>query len=173
MADLSLHDAPLSEVEARLSDLVREALELRGGVSLPGPQAGPSDVIKSMSDTRRALDRVEFLLNQGVRAKARVSRLNASAVAAFDDAWDSASKGTRGNLLANRGGDYSGPRERYAEANLAAFNELRDKRQAERMLSVAVEVETVLRNCHRGLDSLRADHHALLRAFNVQSVLES
>ena len=57
-----------------LTGHVRETLDLRLGAELPTVHAAPSEVLGNLLDVRRRIDRVEELLSQVLRARARAQR---------------------------------------------------------------------------------------------------
>ena len=168
-----------ADVEKRLSALANEALELRfgaaddplGPVALPNDLSNPQVVMDSLVRVRQRLDRVDYLLCQVMALRTAAKRGSDSAQAQADDAWDTAVMSIR-NATVRRNDDFTGPRERYAEANLATINQKRDARLANDTAYLADSYEQVVRHAQRGLDSLRYDHIAVLNGLNVLHYLE-
>lgn len=167
------------DYRSRLDAIVREALDLRfseagdaeGPVRLPGTEDGPQRILDSLVRVRRRLDRVEYLLAQAVIIKGAVGRSLDAAQAEADDAWESHVVEQR-RAPVRRGDDFSGPREKYAEASVATLEQKIAARAAQDLASRATEAEQVVRSLYRGLDSLRYDHIALLNGMNVLHQLE-
>jgi len=154
-----------------LTGHVRETLDLRLGAELPHPQATPSEVLAGLQDIRRRIDRVEELLSQVMRARARAQRAATLAQAEADDAWDEAIRRVRSAPL-QAGGEYSSARERHAEANLAILDRRHAARRAAELAHQCDEATDVIRLAHRGLDGVRQDCLAILRALAFESHLE-
>jgi hypothetical protein len=171
-------DLPLSRLEEELAEWAAEALRLRfaevagsPAVELPPVESGASEVMQRLLAVRQRLDRVEELLARATRARGRSSRAAQVAKAQADDAWDVSSQRGRAAPV-RRGGEFEGPRERYADNNLATLDQRRATREAERLADSASECLDVVRLCHRGLDGIRQDLLTMLRAFQFESHLE-
>lgn len=160
-------DLPLTTLEQHFAAWVAEVLELRFGSELQLPVSGstPSSVQDSLVQVRQRLDRVEGILSQVLRARGRCKRAAKVARSVADDRWDA-------SVVTVRKVEYQGPRERYAEASLASFEQLRDARAAEHLADVADEAYDVVRLAQAGLSALRYDHVAVLRGFAFESSLE-
>lgn len=171
--DLDKFDLPLSQLEDQILSWVKEALDLRfaqrGGESLV-PDQGSSPVLNGLLSVRARLDRLEELLASATRARGRAARATAIAKAVSDDAWDSQSQVELQRT--QRHGEFVAPRERYANSNLETLNQKRDFRAAERLQHCADEAYEVIRLVYRGLDGVRQDHLAVIRALSFESHLE-
>jgi hypothetical protein len=155
-------------VNTEIETLVIEAVDLRHQVKFP-TVVTPDSLVLSVVHLRQAFDRVEAILVMMTRLRGRLAAELAVAQAEQEGAWD------RAATASSRSGsqrDFSGPRERYAEFNLAAFKEKTALRHAElRYKEVDVAVD-VIRILHRGIDSVRSDIHIAMRAMNLESRLE-
>lgn len=164
------------DLRAKMDVAVKEALELRfadagdtdGAVGLPSGGT-PQEVLDSLIRVRRRLDRVEFLLASVIRLRGMAARAAEATRAELDDQWDRKSVENR-----RRGGvnDFSGAKERYADVNVALFDQRREVRAAEDLKSRADEAEQIVRTAHRGLDALRYDHIAVLNGMSMLHHLE-
>lgn len=149
---------------------VEEALQLRMGLpdlAALGPEPSPMDVVAHLVQARGSLDRIEGILMSLMRLRERAFAESRLAEARAEEKWDEASAGRQSSKR-----DYEGPRERYADNNLAALSERRQARAAKdraEYLQTAVEV---VRTAHRGADSVRNDLHAVLRAATFDRTYE-
>lgn len=159
------------DVRAALSAYAAEVLVLRFDGELPGPEAGPGDLLSTLLDVRRRLDRIEELHARAIRIKGQVHRKAAFATAVADDAWDTAAQSRR-TAPVIRGDEYSSARERTAEANLATVNERVAARKASALATDCDVFVDVIRLAHRGLDGTRHDLLAMLRTLQFETVLE-
>lgn len=159
------------EIRDRLDAYLREALELRFAGEHPNPGAGPAAVLASLLDVRVRLDRVEELLVQTlrIRARARSAADHAEAVAA--DAWDRSVDGARSAPVV-RGDEYSSAKERYAAANLAVLDLRIAGRSAQDLAGACESAVDVLRLTHRGLEGVRHDYLAIIRSQQFESTLD-
>lgn len=157
--------------DSSLSDQVREALDARFSVKLPPAGSSPQQLYETLVLARASLDRVEEILQQFVLVRARTQRAYDIARAAVEDAWDEAAvKGLSPQGRAQA--DFIGPRERYANYNLATLDLRRTERQAKQEYDVVSEAYEVVRVAHRGLDGLRQDLHVLVRSQQVERALD-
>jgi hypothetical protein len=157
------------DVRAQLDELVVEAIRLR--FDTPPPRLrSPHELLDALYDVRVRLDRVEQILSQAQRLRARARDAAASAEALAEEAWDRAAQQARNSPVSRD--DYSSARERAAEANLAVLTERRTARAASALASYVDNQVDVLRTANRGLDGLRHDLLAALRAFQIESSLE-
>lgn len=161
----------MEELKSKLEHLVDEALALRISAHLPEMGADVHTVVDSLLDTRHKADRLEGLHIQALQVKAKISRIAASAKAEADDAWASAISDMRSAAVRNRD-TYEGPRERYAEADLASIAQKRKARKAEELLSLAEEADSIIRIAFKGLNEVIQDHRTWLRSLQFQSYLE-
>lgn len=159
-----------ADARAALDELVVEAVKLRFDVGLSGAAPTPAQLLDSLYDIRGRLDRVEEILTQALRLRARVRAAATSAEALAEEAWDRAAQRGRQQPIARD--DYSSGRERTAEANLATLDQRRAARTAAELAAyVDAQVDT-LRTLHRGLDGVRHDLLAVIRALAFESHLE-
>ena len=156
-----------------IEPLIEEVLQLRFSQHLPEVTASPIEIIESLRETRQSLDRVEEILSKILRLKGQKSRESFSAKAEAEEAWDEAMQQIELRNNARRGTqEFIAPREKYAGANTKTLKEQRTARQSELALMRVSEAEQVIRQAHRGLDSLRQDHNTLLRAIVVETSIE-
>jgi hypothetical protein len=135
---------------------------------MPYAEAAPQVVLDSLLEARWKADRVENLHVQALQIRAQVARMANSLRAQADDAWTTALVKAR----SARRAEFEGPRERYADADLASLTEKRDARKADDLLSLADEVSDVIRVSFRGLNEVIQDHRTWLRALQFQTYLE-
>lgn len=165
----------LAQLCEQLELLTDEALDLRYSAtdysqapSLPEPGTPLDDVLVSLVHVRRRIDRVEEILSEAIRARGRIRRMHDTAQATVQEKWDEAvTTDPRINS-----GSFVAPKEKYAQANLATMSLKRQMLLATDALSRADDAVEVIRQAHRGLDSLRYDHVVLIRAQTVLSSLE-
>lgn len=155
-----------------LEDLVDEVVRLRFEETLPPSTATPSEVLESLRRTRQRLDRVEEILARVLRLKGSKAREHLSVKADADEKWDAQVVKVNERNQRVRGNDFVAPRERYADANLATFNEQRAALAAELAYKRVEEAERVIRQSHHGLDTLRQDHSTILRTIVVENSLD-
>lgn len=159
-------------VEDTLAACVREVTALRRDVKFPHAGAAPTEVQEALLDTRQRLDRVEEILSQVIGYRGAARRRLTEATASADEVWDRASVTTRGNTTLT-GRDFTGPRERYADANLATLESRRAQRIVAEMSSRVDDAHDQIRLMHRGLDGVRQDLIVLLRSAQFLSSLET
>lgn len=156
------------EDDSRIVDMVAEVYELRFGVT-PFDRTTPEGYVNLLVDVRRRIDRIEEILILLTTLRGQALRGFTILNAEYDFAWDKSAQAI------NRAGNMErcGPRERYAENNLAAFEEARARREADlryKELDAAVDA---VRIAHRGLDGVRSDVTVALRAQSLQTSLET
>jgi len=160
-----------ADLGAALDALVTEALRLRHDGKLPTAPAAPVAVLDALLDVRARLDRLEELLTQALRVRAGAHEAAALATATAEDAWDSEISRLR-NAKVRPGDEYSTARERHAQANLGTLELRRAARQAEDASRRCERAVEVIRVAHRGLDGVRGDLLAWLRATAFESNLD-
>lgn len=159
------------QVERLLQDYLVEVLELRFTFTIPPPGAASDEIVRSLSDTRQRLDRVEELLVRTMRIRARARRAATAATASADDQWNRAVRKVA-TSSARQGPEFQGPRERYAEADLAILEQRHQARLAEALAAHCDETFDAIRTMYRGLDGLRQDHVTMLRSQQFATHLE-
>ncbi len=160
-----------TDIPTTLGGYVREALALRLAPDLPGVAATSVEVLAGLQHVRRCLDRVEELLGMTLRVRARAQRAAVVAQATADDAWDNAIGRVR-SAPVKAGGEFTSARERHAEANLVILDLRHAARHAVELAHHCDEAVEIIRLAHRGLDGVRQDHLAILRALAFESHLE-
>lgn len=160
----------VSVTETFLEGSVREAADLRRHKSLPGPGADPQEVLESLLEVRRRYDRVEEIYLTVLQVRGKIARAKQARQAEAEDAWNEALKRARASPTRE---DYEGPRERYAEADLATIDFKVKARQAEALASIADGALECIKTVLRGLDGTRQDHLTWLRSLSFQSHLET
>jgi hypothetical protein len=161
-----------SDFKAVLAALREEAVQLRFSVTLPASEADPQEITNSLLEARAKTDRVEGVYYKVVQIKSQVSRDLATRRALHEEQWAQSLISQKRSPVA-QGDNFIGPRERYAEADLATITLKRDVRLAEELMSLSDECHEIVRTCLRGLNDLRQDHLSWLRSIQVQSYLES
>src|SRR5687768_16899500 len=142
---MTVNDQEVQDVESTLLGFMEEAYRLRFGKTVsPNPGEGVTELLSKLLDVRRSMDRVEELLFKSLRIRAKIDRINTSVQADVEDKWDQAVKDTRSNSVI-RGSDMVGPRERYADANLATLVVRREARRVAALMSTANEAVEVIK----------------------------
>ncbi len=154
-----------------LSDVIDEVLTLRAQVSMPSESAIPQAVLDSLISARAKADRIEALSINLLRVRYVVSRQLASARAVLDDAWAQAVVDINKQVSRNHD-QYEGPRERYAEADLATLQLKRSVRKSEEAMALVDETSDVIKIALRGVNETIQDHRTWLRTIQVQSYIE-
>lgn len=155
-----------------LASYIEETLELCLSYKMPDIDSDPVSVAAiTLADVRQRLDRVDTLLSNTIRLRARAYRMLATVKAEAEDAWDAAAMKRRAAPV-QRGDEFYSAREREAEANLATLDKRIGVRKATEVAHLCDEAHDVIRIHHRGLDRVRADVLALLRAAQFESHLE-
>lgn len=160
----------MPDVTVFLDQAVTEAVKLRADTDLGGT-LDPADLAHTLRDIRGRQDRVEELLRQVTRIRGRAVLAAQLAQHKLDDGVDQALHTNR-TASVSRLGEYSSAHERDAEANLATIDLRFAARAAHQLARRCDETVDVLRLTHRGLDGIRQDIHALLRASAFESHLE-
>lgn len=159
------------EIGGVLDTYVREAQQLRAVVDLPVVGTTAAEVLVFLAEVRSRLDRIEELLMRSIRLRAKAMRTHAIAQAAFDDAFDASITQIR-RAPSSPGREFLSARERTAEANLAVIDLRGTARGAQSIVAHCDEAVDCIRLAYRGMDGLRQDAHAVLRAFTFESHLE-
>lgn len=162
-----------AQIKEALDAWVAEALDLRfNGLPVIEVGAHAQDVLSALLQVRQRADRVDALLSQATQLKARVGRSSLAAKYAAEDSWDQELQKDKQSTVRRNQSDFDAPRERYSRANLASFEEQRASRKAEVLKSLVDECYDLVRGCKFGLDGLRSDLVAILRAYSFESHLE-
>jgi hypothetical protein len=149
-----------------------ELSSLRNGVTIPLPSQGPQVFLSALLDVRGRLDRMEEVFRSLIRLKATVDNINSDLSFEADTAWAEALARASSKSSARITGEYHGPRERYAEADLAVLDLRKRQRDiAKRVAGFQAYLDEV-RTAHRGLEGVRQDLLAALRSFQFESSLE-
>ena len=160
-----------ADVEGSIAPYIQEVLRLRSEASIPSATAIPQAVLDSLLEVRAKADRVEQISIQVLRIHYMAVRRTAFVRAQVDDAWAQAIVDLK-KAGARSGDQYEGPRERYAQADLATLTLKRELRKAEQLLSHADEASDVIKTALRGLNEVIQDHRIWLRTIQVQSYIE-
>jgi hypothetical protein len=159
-------------LETRIAEMLDEALTTRQTIMAP-LGSNPDELLAALADVRARLDRVEELLASGLRLRGQARRAAEDASFAADVAWAQALESIKSAPVRRGGSDsFEGPRERYAQADLAIFDAKRHTRALARQASEMDDYVEVLRLTLRGLDGVRSDLLVMLRAFQVEARLE-
>lgn len=114
------------------------------------------------------MDRVEAILADIVRVRARTAQEVADRRAALNDHWnDIASKSKVGFAY----GD-AAPRERYARYSQETIPEERALRRAEKLDREVGAAQEIVRTFHRGLEGVRRDLDLRIRLISLAGQLE-
>ena len=156
---------------SELKDIFEEALKYRFEGKLLSSYSDPQEVMESLMDYRRRADRVEEIFYKFVHLRAQAQRDKMTATLKYDQAWAEAMEQAKKNPV-RQGDSFVGPRERYADADLASLVERRELYKAEQQYSVLEEMHDILRNALRGLNDVCQDHRSWLRTLQFQSNLD-
>lgn len=158
-------------ITAALEGYIREAIGLRMLAEVPPVAPDPAELQRHLLDARGRQDRVEELLRNALRIRARAQRANHAATAQADDAFDEAIHRQRCAPVQS-GGEFTSARERAAEANLATMDLRRTARTTAELTHVCEEAVEVIRSAYWGLSGVREDLRVLLRSTAFESHLE-
>lgn len=158
------------ELETKVYQTLELALSYRSKVVLPEPSSTPQAVLDSLLDARVKADTVESMYLSLVRIRARAVRKVAAIKAEHEDAWNQALVDMKSG--SRQRDQYEGPRERYAEADLATLMTKRQLRKAEETLGIVDEGVDILRTAFRGLNEIIQDHRVWLKSLQFQTYLE-
>lgn len=167
----------MTDVDGLLDRWMTEAFELRfneiegHAPEIPDPELGPPEILASLLRIRKRLDRVDGLLFRAAKLRSRAQIGAAADEASVSDKW-ATELGRVRNAPARHRDDFSGPRERYAEADLAVLDLRRTARLSASTAAAAKDAYDVISKCWWGLDGLRQDHLAVLRTLQFESSLE-
>lgn len=153
-----------------LSDLLIRAYDIRKEYAVTTEFSETLDTPVELYDKlklcRNGLDRLEVILNDAIRLKARVDRLK---IAKQGEVEDAEVKVVSTNSKAK---DYQAAVDRKIEVNAKTISERRALRQVTEVSVEAQATVEVIRNMHRGLDAHRNGLNSGLRAITVISSLE-
>ena len=152
--------------------LMQEAIALRFKEEIPHSAAGPQEVLESLLSCRLRADRIEGIYLRVLNIRGSLFRRNEVSKAEADDQWAAAIVKLK-NSSVQRGDSFSGPRERYAEADLETLSFKREARKAAELLDLAEEALNIIRTVLKGINDTRQDHISWIRSLNFQSNLET
>lgn len=158
-------------IQGALVKMQTEALDLRFGGALPDSSAGNKQIVDTLLDVRRRVDRVEEVYGKAIRLRAEARRQHTAVKAVVEDAWDRSAVAAR-RASVGRGDEYATARERHAMANLDVLELRRDERSAGQVVDVCDEAVEMLRLTYRGLVDLRQDFLAILRSIQFETTLD-
>lgn len=173
--ELAEYDQPFEGIEERIVAWVEEALELRHGAA-EDPEGGLDGVldvdtpVAAVHQLRRVVqraDRVDALLANATRARARAKRAEDAAKFQAARAYDEAAQ-----QVGARRVEFSTARERHADASLNSFEQQRIAHHAARTVSIASEAHEVINQVHWQLDTLRKELRAVLNAFQFEASMD-
>jgi hypothetical protein len=157
-----------------MGDYIKEAVDLRYSATRPGVGADQSELLVALQDYRQRLDRIEELMVRAFLKKGAAYRNSKNLQDVAQDKWDESLTQTtaakKSSLLQSQ--EFIAPKEKYAAANLATFDQRRALRQAEDDLSWAETASDVLLKMYRGLDSGRQDLLARIKAIPMVTSME-
>jgi hypothetical protein len=149
-----------------MASWLEEAGRLRQ-VQAPVPDAPPETVSEVLVAVRGRLDRLETLLGLAWMVRGNARRRAAEQQEDYDDRWDElAVRGKRNQP------EFSAAKERTADYNLALVELRIQVRQAQKLASETDDVARRIELAYRGLDGLRQELLARLRAVTFLSSLE-
>jgi hypothetical protein len=161
----------LSEI---LSKWLKEAAELRYGAKPVPIGADQSVLLAALQDYRARLDRIEYLMVQAVLIKGKAYRATKVLQDDAQDKWDESLTRNNAKKTASLVGaqEFIAPKEKYASANLATFEERRAVRISEDDLSWAETSVDAITKMYRGLDSARQDLLTRIKAIPMVNSME-
>lgn len=160
------------KIRNSLSVSLEEAIKLRFSIDIPGSYASPQEVIELLLSVRKIADRLEELYLACLQLKGEVSRNSTIDKAVADNNWAKAIS-TLNNSGSAHMDSFSGPRERYAEADLMTFESQRTAQRSANLTSYTSDVVESLNVALRGVNNTRQDLLTWLRTLSFQSHLES
>jgi hypothetical protein len=145
---------PQELLQKELTDYIEAAIKLRFEFKVIDATAGPVELHHDLVASQMVLTDLEELLSKSIRAKAKMDRRVADVKMVYQEKFDRAisNAGKRPTL-----GEYATGKEKVSEANLAAFNELRDLAAVETTQAFAQEAVDIIRLHYYGLDKVRQD----------------
>ena len=124
------------------------------------------ELYDKMKQFRNGLDRLETILNDCLRLKAKVEIMKSVRQGEVEDAEVKVSQ------TSGKPDKYQAARDRNIDINAKTIVERKALRQISEVVIEAHATVEVVRNMHRGLDSHRRDIETALRAYSVASSLE-
>ncbi len=157
-----------------MAEILKEASDLRYGIEIPKITADLPELLQALQDYRTRLDRLEYLLTSAVLEKGKAYRANKDAQDAASDKWDESISRMNDKKAASlvAANNFEAPREKYASANLASFEQRRAARLTENDFSWTETSVDALNKMYRGLDSARQDLLTRIKAIPLVNGLE-
>lgn len=156
-------------LNSALSDLLIQSTEIRNSYmqddSVVAEIEDVGSLYKKFMEFRNGLDRLENLLNQAIRIKAKVDNMYAEACYNIEDAEVELVDKKKSN-------DYQSSRDRSIEINAATITERRASRRLSKLLTEARATVQVISNHHKGLESSKRDLETRMRALSFISPYE-
>src|SRR4051812_12689120 len=159
----------IKSIEEQLAPYMTESAELRYGFVMPPITASPQEWLEALLDARRRQDRVEHFLSQVLRGKFRGERAKDAADAQAGDVADTHTQRQASSPIRQ---EFVSAKEKASAANLAAFEERRTARQTAESLSHVREAYEFVNAARWGLEGVRKDIHATLRAIAFEQSLD-
>jgi hypothetical protein len=151
-----------------LSDILIKSTEIRNSYmeddSVVAEIEDVGNLYYKFKEFRNGIDRLEGLLNQAIRIKAKADNLYAESCYNIEDA--------EVELVGKKTNDYQSSRDRNIEINAATITQRRASRKVEKLRTEARATVQVVGNHHRGLEGSRRDLEVRLRALSFISPLE-
>jgi len=151
-----------------LSDILIQSTEIRNSYleddSVVGEIEDVGDLYLRFKQFRNGLDRIENLLNQSIRIKAKADNMYAESCYDIEDA--------EVQLVDKKTQDYQSSRDRSIEINAATITERRASRRLSKLLTEARATVQVISNHHKGLESSKRDLETRMRALSFISPYE-
>jgi len=157
-----------------MAENLREVSDLRYSIDIPPNGSDSATLLVSLQDHRARLDRIEHILVSCVIYKAKALLSVRSANDELSDQWDSNISDQKKQKSVNLvvGNQFEAPKEKYATANLATFEQRRVVRTAEEELTWIETTIDAIQKMYRGLDASRQDIITRIKAIPVVSNLE-
>lgn len=161
-------------VPQKMAEILKEASSLRYGAQSPPPGSDIHTLLEALQDYRTRLDRIEYLLTSAVLERGKAYRANKDAQDAAADKWDESITRMNDRKAASlvAANNFEAPREKYASANLASFDQRRAARITEEEFSWTDTSVDALNKMYRGLDSARQDLLTRIKSIPLVNGLE-
>lgn len=164
-----LQDDWVNAAESKLASAVGRVRELRQVKGLPDPRLGMGEVLAVLADLRVRLDEVESIQSDVSQFRTSLRVLLKESSHRVEDKWNEQVVGIRTGAKRQSFGEYGSeaPRERYARADVAVLSDRIRERSRIRAFDATTDAYDTIDRIRRGLDGVRMDLHALLRAISV------
>ncbi len=158
-----------SSLDDALGDRVEEARALHENLLVSGSEQTPSSLMAELQKCSRSQHRLEGILTDVYRVRARTAEAVASCKALLDDNWNRQATSGRVGFAH----EYSTGRERDAQYSLATVDEQVNLRRAENNHRCAETAVRIVELLHRGTRDLKRDLHASIQLLSIDTRLET